>query len=48
MRTLTFGKHRGQTWAQVPIDYLQWMVRQTDMDADTVWHAGKELVRRAC
>jgi exodeoxyribonuclease X len=46
MPKLTFGKHRGQTWAQVPIDYLQWMQRQTDMDADTVWHAEQELLRR--
>ncbi len=45
MPILTFGKHRGQAWAQVPSDYLQWMVRQTDMDADTVWHAGQELLR---
>ena len=46
MPKLTFGKHRGQTWAQVPIDYLQWMQRQTDMDADTAWHAEQELLRR--
>lgn len=46
MPKLTFGKHRGQSWAQVPTDYLQWMQRQTDMDADTVWHAQQELCRR--
>lgn len=39
-------EHRGQGWAQVPSDYLYWMLRQTDMDADTVWHARQELVRR--
>ncbi len=25
MPKLTFGKHRGQAWAEVPTDYLQWM-----------------------
>ncbi|WP_374576317.1 exonuclease domain-containing protein [Phenylobacterium sp.] len=47
MPVLTFGKHRGQPWAQVPSDYLQWMISQTDMDADMVWHARQELARRA-
>lgn len=47
MPKLTFGKHRGQTWAEVLTDYLQWMQRQTDMDADTVWYAAQELARRA-
>lgn len=46
MPVLTFGKHRGQPWAQVPSDYLQWMVSQTDMDADTVWHARRALALR--
>ncbi len=46
MPTLTFGKHRGLTWSQVPGDYLDWMVRQADMDADTAWHARQELTRR--
>jgi exodeoxyribonuclease X len=46
MPTLTFGKHRGLAWSQVPRDYLQWMVSQTDMDADTLWHARQELSRR--
>ena len=46
MPKLTFGKHRGQAWAQVPGDYLDWMQRQTDMDPDTVWHSRQELLRR--
>jgi len=44
--TMTFGKHRGTKWSDIPIDYLQWMVRQTDMDADASWCASKELARR--
>ena len=47
MPILTFGKHRGHRWEQVPSDYLQWIIRQTGMDADTVWHAQQELVRRS-
>jgi len=30
---ITFGKHRGSKWADVPADYLEWCLRQ-DMDAD--------------
>ena len=26
---VTFGKHRGQRWAEVPRDYLEWVLRQT-------------------
>ncbi len=41
-----FGKHRGTSWADVPIDYLQWMIGQRDMDADYIWNAKRELERR--
>lgn len=40
------GKHRGQAWSEAPADYLQWMTRQADMDADVVWNARRELARR--
>lgn len=33
LTTCRFGKHRGQLWSEVPVDYLQWCLRQ-DMDAD--------------
>ena len=46
MPTLPLGKHRGASWADVPLDYLDWMVRQTDMDADAIWHARQEFARR--
>ncbi len=46
MPKLTFGKHRGQAWAQVPMDYLRWMLGQNDMDPDTLWHARQELTQR--
>lgn len=41
-----FGKHRGTRWADVPIDYLRWMVGQSDMDPDATWCARQELARR--
>lgn len=44
---LTSGKHRGLKWVDIPIDYLQWMLRQTDMDADATWCASQELSRRS-
>lgn len=47
MPSIPFGKHRGTRWAEAPLDYLQWMVRQTDMDVDAVWNARQELNRRS-
>ncbi len=44
--TIPFGKHRGLSWADAPQDYLQWMVRQSDMDTDAIWNAQRELARR--
>jgi exodeoxyribonuclease X len=44
---IPFGKHRGLSWSEAPLDYLQWMTRQGDMDADTLWNARRELSRRA-
>lgn len=44
--TMPIGKHRGSKWADCPADYLQWMTRQADMDADLVSAAIGELQRR--
>jgi exodeoxyribonuclease X len=44
---IPFGKHRGTKWDEAPIDYLQWMARQTDMDPDAIWCAQEALNRRA-
>lgn len=35
LRDLTFGKHRGVRYADAPIDYLEWIVDKSDLDADT-------------
>src|SRR5581483_118551 len=34
LKTVHFGKHRGEEWAKVPRDYLAWVCRTQDMDAD--------------
>ncbi len=44
--TIPFGKHRGLTWAEAPLDYLQWVTRQSDMDPDVVWNAQRALQAR--
>ena len=36
---VTFGKHRGTPWSDVPADYLSWIVEKSDMDADTKFTA---------
>ncbi|KAB0680188.1 exonuclease domain-containing protein [Aureimonas leprariae] len=37
-----FGRHKGVPLAEVPTDYLEWLVREPDMDADAAftarWH----------
>lgn len=36
---VTFGKHRGQQWSELPPDYLSWLVNKSDMDEDTKFTA---------
>ena len=31
-RTINFGKHRGTAIAELPADYMQWLLRQEDLD----------------
>ena len=45
--TIAFGKHRGSRWADIPKDYLEWMLRQDGMDPDAQHCAKIELDRRA-
>lgn len=44
--TITFGKHEGKAWPEIPLDYLEWMLRQESMDGDALWNAGREIGRR--
>lgn len=43
LRRITFGKYRGQLWSEVPKDYCAWLLRQTDLDEDTVYTARARL-----
>ncbi|WP_216935334.1 MULTISPECIES: DUF3820 family protein [unclassified Acinetobacter] len=31
-RTINFGKHRGTAIAELPVDYVQWLLRQDELD----------------
>jgi len=44
--TIPFGKHRGSKWSEVPVDYLTWILKQGDMDADIKYNATTEMTRR--
>lgn len=35
---MKFGKHRGKKWSELPVDYLEWMLRQ-DFDEDAKYTA---------
>lgn len=43
---LGFGKHRGKRWEEIDADYIEWLVKQADMDPDVVHWARVELERR--
>lgn len=38
-----FGKHAGKKWADVPADYLAWILRQPDFDPDVAHTARHHL-----
>lgn len=46
LERMPFGKHRGKLWAEVPADYLTWIVDKPDMAADVLAGARSEIVRR--
>jgi exodeoxyribonuclease X len=39
LRKVRFGKHRDELWKDVPKSYLQWISKQTDMNADVLFTA---------
>lgn len=45
LRKVTFGKHAGKLWADVPTDYLQWGSKQ-EFDPDVKHTIKHELARR--
>jgi exodeoxyribonuclease X len=36
LKTIGFGKHRGQDFNQIPRDYLQWLRKQQGLDSDLI------------
>ena len=40
---LRFGRHKGVPIGEVPLDYLEWLVRAHDMDADAVFAARRQI-----
>ena len=44
--TVPFGKYRGRSWQDVPLDYLDWVIQQSEMDEGIIWTAKTELQRR--
>ncbi len=46
MPTIPIGKYKGQPWSAADHGYLNWMVRQDDMDGDIVFYAQRELAVR--
>lgn len=46
LKTCRFGKHAGKPWAEVPRDYLAWILRQPDFDPD-VRHTAKVMLNQA-
>ena len=45
--TVPFGKYRGRSWREVPFDYLDWIIRQGEMDEGIISSARAELQKRA-
>jgi len=43
---MTFGKHAGTPWEEIPIDYLEWMTRQRDLDVDAKFTARHWIKKR--
>lgn len=47
LHRVTFGKHKGMLWDDLPVDYLQWIANKSDMDAGTKANARHRLKQRA-
>lgn len=46
LKVMNFGKHRGTTFEQAPIDYLEWIRDKSDMDEDTKFSAKYWIKKR--
>lgn len=43
---ITFGKHKGARWEDVPIDYLRWLAEKSDMNRDVKANARHWIKQR--
>ncbi|WOC15007.1 exonuclease domain-containing protein [Pseudochrobactrum sp. MP213Fo] len=43
LQTITFGKHRGMKWADLPPDYLNWIATKSDLGVDEK-HTARHLL----
>jgi len=43
---VTFGKHKGERWTRVPVNYLRWCVNEISEDREAHKIAKAELARR--
>ena len=46
LQRMAFGKHRGVDFDNMPMDYLQWLARQADMDEDVKHTAQYQIEKR--
>ena len=40
---VTFGKHRGSKWTDVPDDYLDWIIFKSNFDDEDVMHTARSI-----
>lgn len=43
LRDVTFGKHRGMKWKDLPWDYLNWIANKSDLGADEK-HTARQII----
>jgi exodeoxyribonuclease X len=45
--TVPFGKYRGRPWQEVPFDYLDWIIRQGEMDEGITFLSPRRVAKTA-
>lgn len=46
IKVMNFGKHKGTTFEDAPLDYLEWIRDKSEMDEDTKFSAGYWIKKR--
>jgi DNA polymerase III epsilon subunit-like protein len=47
LKTVPFGKHKGESFTTVPVSYMNYMLGMSDLDPDVAYNFRQELARRA-